>query len=109
MKCHAIFSVLLFTIVLISCKSSKPEITENQSTILVQVTEETAVSALETNFKTYGLKYLKVVSRPMFIYLFSYNAEKISEAQLIILLKQEENVTEVQSNKDIEPRKPNKP
>ncbi len=85
-----------------SCKSSQPEI--NQTTLLIQLYEDSAVQVLENNFKDYKLAKEKIVSRPTKIYLFTFDSQKITDTELIKLLKASDLVKEAQQNRTIQTR-----
>ena len=87
-----------------SCKNLDTTQTEDNSDLLVQVYEESAISALEVAYGEYELQKVKMVSRSMNIYLFTFNSKKIKQNELIQLLKNSDLVKEAQSNKNIQPR-----
>lgn len=97
--------VVLFTVTVVGCKSGEKSSTAVKNNLLVQLTDVAVVSALEADFKQYELYSTKVVSRPVHIFLFEYNATTISEEKLIALLKQSEYVKEAQPNRAIQLRK----
>jgi hypothetical protein len=73
-------------------------------TVLVQMAPGAQVSELEEKFSAYSLQLEKKVSRPMDIYLFNFNPEKITEKQLLLLLKKSTMVKEAQRNKEVQNR-----
>ncbi|MEM7087656.1 MAG: hypothetical protein AAF489_15855 [Bacteroidota bacterium] len=87
-----------------SCKSKSSTPLEEDKTILIQVYNDTSVAILEQNYSAYELRKEKVVSRPMHIYLFTYNTNKIIETELIKQLKTSDLVKEAQSNKNVQSR-----
>lgn len=92
--------LFLFT----ACKSSHTEEHLATSEVLIQLTENTLPEKVEKEFVAYELSNLKTVSRPMHIFLFSYNTNKIEEKDLLKLLKQSNWIKEAQSNKDLQTR-----
>lgn len=92
-----VFVILVF----FSCRT-KQEIKSKE--VLVQLFNDTSVVSLEKRFSKYHLKKQKVVSRPMYIFLFSYHSEKIQENAMIDSLKASAFVKEAQSNKDVQIR-----
>ena len=99
------FLIAIFSI--ISCKSKPIIETKQEKTLLVQVDHDSIVPILETSFKAYGLRKHKVVSRPIKIFLFEYNEEKISEEALISELKASPHVIVAQKNRDVQLRNQN--
>ena len=97
--------LLLFSILVFSCKSGQKDM-EGKAlpTVLVQMEQEITVLMLEEEFSKYGLQQEKMVSRPMHIYLFTYNAETITENKLIDLLRESPLVKEAQRNKNVQTR-----
>jgi len=87
-----------------SCKSKSSTQIEEAKTVLVQVYNSGSVALLEGDYSEYELRKEKVVSRPMHIYLFTYNANKIIETELIKKLKTSDLVKEAQSNKNVQSR-----
>jgi len=87
-----------------SCKSKTSTQDEEPKTILIQVFDDASVELLEQNYSEYELRKEKVVSRPMHIFLFSYNTKKIIETELIKQLKTSDLVKEAQSNKNVQSR-----
>jgi len=87
-----------------SCKSKSSTQVEEVTTVLVQVYDDTSIALLEQNFGKYTLLKEKVVSRPMHIYLFTYDSKKIIEEELIKQLKTSDLVKEAQSNKNVQLR-----
>lgn len=100
-----LITVTSFLIFLNACKNKNIEHSEDTTEVLVQVYEDTAVTILEDTYKVYGLKKVKVVSRPMYIYLFEFNPKKIKQTELIALLKTSDLVKEAQINRNVETRK----
>ncbi|MEL6812452.1 MAG: hypothetical protein AAFP76_14060 [Bacteroidota bacterium] len=96
--------VLLVVSTVIACKSKSSTSNEEAKTILVQVFEDASVELLEQDYSAYELRKEKVVSRPMRIYLFTYNTQKIEEKELISQLKTSQWVQEAQSNKNVQTR-----
>lgn len=87
-----------------SCKSKSSTPVEEATSILVQMYDDTAITLLEQNYSEYKLLKEKVVSRPMHIYLFTYDSKKIVEEELIKQLKTSKLVKEAQSNKNVQLR-----
>tara|TARA_R100000935_G_scaffold8302_7_gene17550 strand:- start:188684 stop:189031 length:348 start_codon:yes stop_codon:yes gene_type:complete len=98
------FTLALFFAGLSSCKSNQPEPLEKEVSILVQLYEDTAVQTLEDTFVDYTLTKEKVVSRPTKIYLFTFNSKKITDVELIKLLKESSLVKEAQQNRTVQIR-----
>ena len=95
----------LFIILTVSCKgSSTEELSEEQTTVIVQLKEAGTSEALEKEFKSYGLKEKKVLSRPLYIVLYTFNTEKTTNVALVKLLKQSPLVKEAELNSSVELR-----
>lgn len=106
---YLILSICLFT-VFSGCKTTKGEPSDtNQkaTTVLVQLNNKDSISELEQNFKKYNLGKEKVVSKPMHIYLFTFNTKKITDKALVELLKLSDLVKEAQQNKNVQTRNTN--
>ncbi len=93
------FLVLLVT----SCKTHDTPIQEKNS-IIIQLTDNAPIDTLETIFKKYDLKKQKLVSRPLHIYLYTFNPKKIENQALIIRLKKLPFVKEAQKNRTVKNR-----
>ena len=101
------FIILFCTTLLCTAFGCQPRTSKavtNESEVLVQLVPEAAVSDLELAFKRYALKEKKIVSRPMLIYLFSYDLNTIRQTELIKKLKGSPLVTEAQSNQNVQLR-----
>lgn len=101
-------SRLLLVVLLIlvtACKTKNKVQTDKAPSILVQLYNDSTVTALELAYKKYDLQKQKVVSRPMSIYLFQFDASSIEDTTLITLLKQSKLVKEAQRNGNVELRK----
>lgn len=99
--------ILLTAAVLVffnSCKSNKTEKVQDDATLLVQLKDVKSINTLEKEFVAYELTRIKLVSRPMFIYLVSYSTDKIDEEELIGLLKNSSLVKEAQPNREVNTR-----
>ena len=103
-KIVLILCVTIFCSTSFSCKSKTSTQAEEATTILVQVYDDASVELLEQNYSEYELRKEKVVSRPMHIFLFTYNTNKIIETELIKQLKTSDLVKEAQSNKNVQSR-----
>lgn len=100
------FLLFFFTFCLVSaCKTKNTINSNNNTTVLVQLFDDSEVVTLENTYKNYGLQKQKVVSRPMSIYLFNFNSDKIVDTTLIKLLKQSPLVKEAQKNGNVQQRK----
>lgn len=98
--------LLVVLLILVSaCKTKNKVQTDNTPSILVQLYNDSTVTALELAYKKYDLQKQKVVSRPMSIYLFQFDAASIEDTTLITLLKQSKLVKEAQRNRNVELRK----
>lgn len=95
-----ILLIILFITSLNSCKSKETGVSISND-VLVQLYDDQSIMALEKEFSEYSLKNKKVVSRPMHIFLFEYNENKISDTTLIHLLKTSNLVKEAQQNRDV--------
>ncbi|MEM7187219.1 MAG: hypothetical protein AAF466_11225 [Bacteroidota bacterium] len=98
---YCLFGALLLAIVGCKSKQTNSEVTK---TVLVQMVSDDAISQLETDFEAYQLQQEKVVSRPMKIYLFSFDEATITDKELVEQLKTSDLVSEAQTNKDVESR-----
>lgn len=87
-----------------SCKTKDTQTSVTTPSILVQLYDATSVSVLESTYKNYSLEEQKVVSRPMNIFLFTFNSEKITDKALIEELKTSELVKEAQQNRTVQTR-----
>ncbi|MBX2826912.1 MAG: hypothetical protein KTR22_02040 [Flavobacteriaceae bacterium] len=103
MKKSTIYSwtVLLVMAVFISCKSNDSVQNSEKNTVIVQLHDSDAVGSLEEQHETYNLKKEKVLSRPMQIFLFTFDSEKIKNTELVELLKQSDLVKEAQLNRNV--------
>jgi len=96
--------VFLSVTALVSCKT-KIDTNTNNSNVLVQVHDDDSVAILENEFLVHKLKKEKVVSRPIKIYLFTFDAATTSDIKLVELLKKSPLVKEAQRNQKVESRK----
>lgn len=103
-KIILVLSAIILCVTSFSCKSKTSTQTEEPKTILVQVFDDASVALLEENYSEYELRKEKVVSRPMHIFLFTFNTNKIKETELIKQLKTSDLVKEAQSNKNVQSR-----
>ncbi len=93
-------ALLLITLVF-ACKSKEP-LQENESnTLIVQMHDSQATVQLEKDYTQYDLQEKKVLSRPMNIFLFTFNSEKIQNTELLELIKKSDLVKEAQLNKNV--------
>ena len=100
-----ILGLLLWSFIfVISCKSNEVKNETSSGELLIQVYEERAVDDLEEAFKSYDLKKMRVVSRPVYIYLFSFNTQSIDQEELLVLVKESTLVKEAQTNKSVQIR-----
>lgn len=99
-----LISVVFLTTQFTSCKSKNASSVDDLAEVLVQFNEQYESTNLEETYVAYELKKKKVVSRPMHIYLFTYNSKKIKQAELIELLKTSELVKEAQPNRNVQIR-----
>lgn len=90
-----------------ACRTKPSETATGDASVLIQLYEDVAIPSLEKNFSQYDLQMDRVVSRPTKIYLFNFNATKISDIQLIEQLKASSLVKEAQQNRNVESRKNN--
>lgn len=93
--------LLLFVIIAFSCKSHDNAKDNEVYTVIVQMHDSSATAQLEQDHAPYDLKKEKVISRPMQIFLFSFNSGKISNTELVQLLKQSNLVKEAQLNRNV--------
>ena len=101
----SLFALILFCVTLVSCKGSSADVsTEEESTVLVQLFESGNEEALEVAFSDYDLKMKKVVSRPLYIGLYTFNTDKTTNTELVALLKKSPLVKEAQLNRNVELR-----
>ncbi len=103
MKKESIFkwTVLLLITIVVSCKSKDTKQDSEKNTVIVQVYNSEAVTQLEKGYVQYNLKKEKVLSRPMQIFLFTFNSEKILNTELVELLKKSDLVKEAQLNRNV--------
>ena len=93
-------ALLLITLVF-SCKS-KDSLQENErNTLIVQMHDSQATTKLVKDYSQYDLQEKKVLSRPMNIFLFTFNSEKIQNSELLELIKKSDLVKEAQLNKNV--------
>lgn len=90
---------------ILSCKSKEPSRTSPQATVLIQLHDENTIAELEEDFMRFALKREKIVSRPMNIHLFKFDANKVADTTLVDFLRQSSLVKEAQTNKEITTRK----
>ncbi len=97
--------IVPFLIVLIAlCTGCKGHDVSNKvegRTVLVQLYSDSTRGKLENQFAQYALKEQKKVSRPMNIYLFTFDTAKVSDTTLVRLLKESSLVKEAQTNKEV--------
>jgi hypothetical protein len=95
--------VLLLIIIMIqSCKVKPSESLEpTKQTVLVDLKDNVTPEKLEAEFKVYGLQNKKLISRPLNIFSFTFNEKKITATELIKALRISENVTNAQTNKEV--------
>lgn len=84
--------------------SSEFPVSSNQN-VLVDLKDNINPEILEEEFKDYNLQNKKVISKPLNIYLFTFNENKISVAELIKALRISKNVNNAQTNKEVKSRK----
>ncbi|MDC8004070.1 hypothetical protein POV27_08395 [Aureisphaera galaxeae] len=103
MKKETLFTwtVLLLITVAISCKSKDAAQDSEKNTVIVQLHDSESVVQLEESHTEYSLKKEKVLSRPMHIFLFRFNSEKIQNTELVELLKKSDLVKEAQLNRNV--------
>lgn len=96
---------IIFCLIVVGCGglSSEPR-SEEETTVIVQLINEGSHQDLELAFESYSLKKKKVISRPLYIILFEFDAEKISNEELVTLLKQSPLVKEAQLNRKVQLR-----
>lgn len=104
MKFKTVVVASFIVFVLGSCKSKDTGVL-NADTVLVQLNKSESVIDLENEFSVYSLQKIKIVSRPMHIFLFEYNQNKIADTSLIKLLRKSSFVKEAQQNSDVTLRK----
>lgn len=98
-------TLVILCVVVTSCKGTSTEVkSEEETTVIVQLKEEGTESALENEFATYGLEKKKVLSRPLFIFLFTFDTQKTTNTELVELLKKSPLVKEAQLNRNVELR-----
>jgi len=101
------YSIAVMTVILLllfSCKSKIETTNSEETTVLVQMYDANSLEMLIQDFDAYNLQKQKLVSRPLHIFLFSFNSEKITATELIDLLKASDLVKEAQTNKNVELR-----
>lgn len=106
MKKHHLLIILgVFFIYFSSCKNKNAVlIAQEDNSVIVKIKENTSTDSLEINFKFYDLKKEKILSKPLNIYLFTFNNKKIINKDLVILLKKSRLVEEAQLNRNVEQR-----
>ena len=89
---------------LVSCKSNTQHISEENkttiTTILVDLKENSNPETLILDFSEINLQKIKQISRPLNIFLFSFDNTKIEMDLLLSQLKQSSIVENAQSNKE---------
>lgn len=103
-KKYSIAVAIIVLCITFSCKSNIESANNEDTTILVQLYDANSLEKLVQEFDVYNLQKQKLVSRPMNIFLFSFNSEKIAPTELIGLLKESDLVKEAQKNKKVELR-----
>jgi len=92
----------------INCKPKISRTIDAQGTVIVQFEEDSFFEELSNDivseFNDYELTKIKVLSRPLHIFLYSFNKEKISIDKLIEELKLKSNIKEAQPNRKVKPR-----
>lgn len=92
----------------INCKPKISRTIDSQSTVIVQFEEDSFFEELSNDivseFNIYELTKIKVLSRPLHIFLYSFNKEKVSIDKLIEELKLKPNIKEAQPNRKVSPR-----
>jgi len=97
--------VVFFCNPLISCKSKASNgLTEQGTTVIIKLAENATTEALEIAFKPYHLKKEKVLSRPLYIFLFTFDTNTTNDKDLVTLLKKSPLVDEAQLNRNVELR-----
>ena len=66
--------------------------------------KQTYISYFVSEFNNYNLAKIEVLSRPLHIYLYSFNEEKIAIDKLIEELKLKSDIKEAQPNRKVSPR-----
>ncbi|GAB5399391.1 MAG: hypothetical protein Aureis2KO_09760 [Aureisphaera sp.] len=98
------WTALLLVVLITSCKSHDSTQDGEENTVIVQLHDNNAIAELENDFSEYNLKNKKVLSRPMQIFLFTFNSKKIESADLVELLKESNFVKDAQLNRNVTQR-----
>ena len=100
--------LLIFSILQVSCKQKTSQTLEATSTVIVQFEDanfsEKLSNDIVSEFNNYNLAKIEVLSRPLHIYLYSFNEEKIAIDKLIEKLKLKSDIKEAQPNRKVSPR-----
>ncbi len=95
----------LFIIIVQSCKVNSSESSEsNYQSVLVDLKDNISPEKIETEFKVYNLQNKKLISKPLNIFLFTFNEKKITATELVEALRISENVDNAQTNKEVNNR-----
>jgi len=95
----------IFIIVVQSCKVNSSESPKsNYQTVIVDLKDNITPEKLETEFKVYQLQNKKLISKPLNIFLFTFNEKKITATELVEVLRISENVDNAQTNKEVDNR-----
>jgi hypothetical protein len=98
-------ALLLIIIIVQSCKVKPSESFESsKQTVLVDLKDSVSPEKLEAEFKAYNLQNKKPVSKPLNIFLFTFNEKKITANELVAALLISENVDNAQTNKKVNTR-----
>lgn len=99
------YLLLLCAILIQSCKVNSSESSESSNqTIIVDLKDDIIPETLEEEFKAYKLLNKKVISKPLNIFLFTFNEKKITATDLVEALRISKNVDNAQTNKEVNNR-----
>ena len=97
--------LFLFVSMIQSCKVNSSELPEpSNQTVLVDLKDDIIPEQLEEEFKVYNLRNKKSISKPLNIFLFTFNQKKITAAELVEELRISQNVENAQTNKEVNNR-----
>ncbi len=102
---HNYVVLLLLISMVSSCKVKPSELPESSyQTVLVDLKDNITPEKLEEEFKIYSLQNKKIISKPLNIFLFTFNENKITAAELVEALRTSKNVNNAQTNKEVNNR-----
>lgn len=83
-----------------SCKTKSTEpVTAQSNTVIIDLKESVTPHKITADFNAISLSEVKKLSNALNIYLFSFDASKISVDTLLLKLKESDKVDNAQSNK----------